>query len=412
MGIDFKTKFDELYGGAEDIMASAPTLRDVTPGLIDGSSRFASKELNPRRSAVSARHFRNPRVRSREGAFERGGPVGSAAPRGFGFVQPSAPSGGGAVPVDSGGYAGTSGVGLSEGGDVGVPGGALGTEIGDAMAGAMGISGLESGLATAAGGLAMGASLGQIGSAALGSAVTGALNPISLALSLAPIAAQGISAHSAAQNIEGLTEAQQSQAAIEGFKTSPKNPLSAAWSMITGGPMSAGSIAADLGSVAAAVEAAPGEEAGTQTGITFGLSANEPTMSARQSQIQNIMRAKAPAAQGPVGTRSAPSLANPNAMIGTSPVSMVNMTLSEIEAAQAAAGVDAEGVSIGSGSSEGEGEGAEGLEAAQATPDQGPGGGASGMGGGSIGGAVGMGAPTGEIGEEGVVGAGAGPGVK
>jgi hypothetical protein len=74
---------------------------------------------------------------------------------------------------DTGGMPGDSAVG-GVGGDVGVPGGALGTDIGDAMAGAVGISGLESGLATAAGGLAMGASLGQIGSAALGSAVTGA----------------------------------------------------------------------------------------------------------------------------------------------------------------------------------------------------------------------------------------------
>ena len=81
MAIDFKSKFDELFGGEEGIV-TAPTLRDVAPGLVEGSgAKFQSKELNPRRTAVSARGFRNPRVRSREGAFEGVGPEQTSVPR-------------------------------------------------------------------------------------------------------------------------------------------------------------------------------------------------------------------------------------------------------------------------------------------------------------------------------------------
>jgi hypothetical protein len=169
MSVDFKKQFDEIFGAEEQVF-NDPTLRDVAPGLVGrGDARFASKELNPRRQAVSARHFRNPRVRSKEGAFERGGAVAQGSPAGFGAVPSMTNFERGAIARETGGMPGVSG----DIGDSSTPGGALGETIGNSLASSMAIKGLMAAAPVAAGGLAMGAPAGAVGSAALGSGVTG-----------------------------------------------------------------------------------------------------------------------------------------------------------------------------------------------------------------------------------------------
>ena len=239
MPMDFKSKFDELFG-QEEATSSAPTLRDVTPGLVDsGRSGYSSKELNPRRTAVSARSFRNPRVRSKEGAFDRQGAVESQAPT---FSQPNqyvAPlaedrsaevytQGGGPGP---GGGLGASGIGasgsaLGGGGDNGLgTGGALGEAMGNEAALSMGTTGLMSALGTVGLGAAVGAPIGAIGSAALGSGVTGALGmtgPMGLAglaNSIGGTIASGIMGSNAAEDV-GLSPTGKGAAAAQGSLSS------------------------------------------------------------------------------------------------------------------------------------------------------------------------------------------------
>jgi hypothetical protein len=281
MAIDFKSRFDELFG-QEEVRASAPTLRDVAPGLVDrGGSGFASKELNPRRTAVSARHFRNPRVRSKESAFGRPGAVEENEPIGFGssFIE-----GGQTIsPLNTqsvlqGGGPGVQGVGA----DVGPSGDPIGTTVGNAMAQSVGLSGLQSGLGTAALGLATGAPLGAIGTATLGSAVTGALNPLGLLASLAPIAAQGISAHGAAEaaaqstpGLQGMSQAEAQAAGQQAFAQSPHGLFSAIANVFSSSPsLTAAGEFSDLTGIgdeaAATAQATPGGVTTPSPGQNFG----------------------------------------------------------------------------------------------------------------------------------------------
>jgi len=63
--LDFQSRYNELFGAEENIFSSSPTLRDVVPGLVPGtSSRYQSKELNQRRQAVQSRKSRTGTIRS------------------------------------------------------------------------------------------------------------------------------------------------------------------------------------------------------------------------------------------------------------------------------------------------------------------------------------------------------------
>ena len=225
MGIDFRSKFDELFG-EEEAQMSAPTLRDVAPSLVDrGGSRFSSKELNPRRTAVSARNFRNPRVRSKEGAFERGGAVAQGGSFGpvsndnNNFYQGAVAREMNEVGLGPGGGIGGTGVegGNAFGGNIG---GELGTAMGNAAATSMGISGLGSAALGAAGALGLGASLGQAASFGLGQGVmgalgmTGPLGALGMANSIGGSVAAGVVGSNAASSL-GMSPT--GPAAVAGF---------------------------------------------------------------------------------------------------------------------------------------------------------------------------------------------------
>jgi hypothetical protein len=254
MAIDFKSKFDQLYGGAEEIVASAPELQDVAPTLVEGGeSGYSSKELNQRRTAVSARHFRNPRVRSQEGAFTRTGPKQFGVPADGEWEptpDPSAGHGFGSaksILAKMGGGPGGSVTGTSSGdvGPEGVPGGMLGTSIGNAMAQSLGISAAK-GAAPALGmGLASGVTGSSLASGVMGAAVSSALGPLGALAAIAPAAIQGQLAYSSVQN-KGLAPFQEQALATQAFQQAPKNPLTMAWNVMTGQDVSAGTIGADL----------------------------------------------------------------------------------------------------------------------------------------------------------------------
>lgn len=75
------TKFERLFSDEAPDFTTTPFLSDVVPGLIETDAKFASKELNPRRYAVSGRSLRSPNVRSinpedyLEFDYENNGPI-------------------------------------------------------------------------------------------------------------------------------------------------------------------------------------------------------------------------------------------------------------------------------------------------------------------------------------------------
>jgi hypothetical protein len=195
MGIDFNKHFNELFGGDdEEAFASSPSLGDVAPDLVDSSgSSFSSKELNPRRHAVSARNFRNPRVRSAENAFKRQGAVEQVPSSGR---RSSIPSGQSQPPPYGLGSPDVN-VGDSDSGDD-----AIGETIGNSLAGMIG-GGLAStaALGTATG-LALGAPLGMSANFGLESAMGSLVTPTGM-LGLANLVGGGIQSGNIANTVMG-----------------------------------------------------------------------------------------------------------------------------------------------------------------------------------------------------------------
>ena len=166
MPINFQDKFNELFGDDGGIQSS-PTLQDVVPGLVDtGGSRFASKELNTGRAAVSNRSFRSPRVRSAEDAFTRGATTspGRSSPSASNFNLDVS----GGFPAIS--YSGPSG---GEDSAAAAVGNRLGSTIFSGLAGSAAMGTL--------GGLAMGAPLGLSTQFGVGGAMSSLVSPMGLA---------------------------------------------------------------------------------------------------------------------------------------------------------------------------------------------------------------------------------------
>ena len=181
------TRFEELFGDESYNFSTTPTLQDVVPGLIPADSKFASKELNERRQAVTGRSFRSPVPRSmnprqmnlqqqqqqQEQYFEplRGEGRGPSGPG----LEGGGPGGGGAF-----GPEGASGKYLIEQqGKTGRLGeGTLGNEVGDSLAGSLGKIGTTGAATATLGALGLGAPTGMIPGIAVGSFVSSALNPI------------------------------------------------------------------------------------------------------------------------------------------------------------------------------------------------------------------------------------------
>ena len=183
------TRFEELFGDESFNFSTTPELVDVSPGLISTDSKYASKELNQRRQAVTGRSFRSPVPRSmnprqtiapQQSESEpepewipsnRKGPTDPG-------LEGGGPGGGGAF-----GPEGASGQYLIEQqGDTGRLGaGTLGNETGDSLASSLGTMGVMGATTATLGALSMGAPSSMIPGIATGSFVSSALNPIALA---------------------------------------------------------------------------------------------------------------------------------------------------------------------------------------------------------------------------------------
>ena len=181
------TRFEELFGDESYNFSTTPTLQDVVPGLVTSDSKYASKELNQRRQAVTGRSFRSPVPRSmnpRETIR-----VEQQQPEEQQYIIPpshhSTPSSPG---LDGGGPGGGGAFGpegasgqylIAQQGDTGRLGaGTLGNEIGDSLASSLGTMGVMGATTATLGALSMGAPSNMIPDIATGSFVSSALNPI------------------------------------------------------------------------------------------------------------------------------------------------------------------------------------------------------------------------------------------
>ena len=223
------TRFEELFGDESFNFSTTPELVDVSPGLISTDSKYASKELNQRRQAVTGRSFRSPVPRSmnprqtiapQQSESEpepewipsnRKGPTDPG-------LEGGGPGGGGAF-----GPEGASGQYLIEQqGDTGRLGaGTLGNEIGDSLVSSLGTMGVMGATTATLGALSMGAPSSMIPGIATGSFVSSALNPIALANIVGGGLYAGQTGYNAGQEISaqgyGLTDQGIQNASIAAF---------------------------------------------------------------------------------------------------------------------------------------------------------------------------------------------------
>lgn len=182
------TRFEELFGDESYNFSTTPELIDVSPGLIVADSKYASKELNQRRQAVTGRSFRSPVPRSMN-------PRETIKPQQQEpeYVEPSTPDrmqpypgireeGGG--PGDGGAFGSLGASGnylIQQQGESGRLGeGTLGNEIGDNLAMSLGTMGQLGTVTATAGALGMGAPTSMLPGIATGSFISSALNPIAV----------------------------------------------------------------------------------------------------------------------------------------------------------------------------------------------------------------------------------------
>ena len=238
MGIDFRSKFDELFG-SDEVQMSSPTLSDVSPGLVQGTgARFASKELNRKRSAVSGRSFRSAVTRSQNSEIAENSPMSDSfynaaplisantignvlSPSNQAIMQAGGGGPGGPGGSSIGGFQGSEGIGGADSGN-----GALGTAMGNQAALSMGISGLGAAALGTAGALGMGAGIGQAAGFGLNSGIQGAMGISSGPLGIASLAnsiggtiASGVIGSDAAQSL-GMDPTGTGAAAAQGAVSS------------------------------------------------------------------------------------------------------------------------------------------------------------------------------------------------
>ena len=226
------TRFEELFGDESFNFSTTPELIDVSPGLVTADSKYASKELNQRRQAVTGRSFRSPVPRSMN-PRKTAKPQQQQEPTQE-YVEPPAPGrmqpnpgikedGGG--PGDGGAFGSLGASGdylIQQQGETGRLGeGTLGNEIGDSLAlslGTMGLLGAATATATA---LGMGAPTSMIPGIATGSFISSALNPIAVANVVGGGLIAGQTGYNAGQEISaqgyGLTDQGIQNASIAGF---------------------------------------------------------------------------------------------------------------------------------------------------------------------------------------------------
>jgi hypothetical protein len=186
---------DEI--GQEGIVG--PALGDVAPSLVSGgSARYSSKELNARRGAVSGRAYRSANIRSNltppqadttQPRYEYNPAERVSANR----ADPRA----GGMPGDGVSLIGNQAI-EEAGGDVGREADPLGYAVGDSIAGDLGVLGVGGMVGTAATGMGLGASTGDIAKAMPGGFTMGALgNVFGLANTLGGAVAAGQMGHNA-----------------------------------------------------------------------------------------------------------------------------------------------------------------------------------------------------------------------
>ena len=222
------TRFEELFGDESFNFSTTPELQDVVPGLIASDSKYASKELNQRRQAVTGRSFRSPVPRSMN-------PRQTIAPQQqepepeyptYDHVSPTpGDRNGGGGPGEGGAFGpeGASGNYLIEQqGDTGRLGaGTLGNAMGDSTALSLGTMGLTGAATATLAALGLGAPTSMLPNIAAGSFVSSALNPITLANIVGGGVIAGQTGYNAGQGIAaqgyGITDQGVQNASIAGF---------------------------------------------------------------------------------------------------------------------------------------------------------------------------------------------------
>ena len=184
------TRFEELFGDESYNFSTTPELQDVVPGLIETDSKYASKELNTRRKAVTGRSFRSPVPRSMN-PRQMSSPQQEEPEQQQQQQQYTAPTSNHPPPYgpsDRGGPGSFGPEGASSNyliemqGETGRLGeGTLGNEIGDSLASSLGTLGLTGAATAALAAIGMGAPMSMMPNILGGSFVSSALNPIALA---------------------------------------------------------------------------------------------------------------------------------------------------------------------------------------------------------------------------------------
>ena len=188
--MEFNKRFHEYFG--DDVTPSrSPALTNMAPSLTaSGGAAYEGKELNPRRSAVSGRSHRSPRIRSAGGPTVYPAEEKVQSPWGthLGYKGPEWVDGNRGF-LDGGGPGigpGESAVGGFSGNTadvMGVPGAStsLGTAMGDQAASVIGQGMIPGALGTLGLGIALGAPADVIGPAMIGGSILGITSPIGLA---------------------------------------------------------------------------------------------------------------------------------------------------------------------------------------------------------------------------------------
>ena len=181
------TRFEELFGDESYNFSTTPELQDVVPGLIETDSKYASKELNARRQAVTGRSFRSPVPRSMN-PRQMSSPQQEEPEEEQQYTVPTSNRPPPYGPSDRGGPGSFGPEGASSNyliemqGETGRLGeGTLGNEIGDSLISSLGTLGLAGVVPTALTALSMGAPMSMMPNILGSSFISSALNPIALA---------------------------------------------------------------------------------------------------------------------------------------------------------------------------------------------------------------------------------------
>jgi hypothetical protein len=209
------TRFEELFGDESSNFATTPTLYEVVPEFIEADSKYASKELNRRRKAVTGRSFRSPNPRSYDPRKPE--PQQTQQAPNTDTIERFNPI---ASPPDHGGGPGANYSGIEGDTDGLSP---ASTAAGDAIASQLGTYGAASAVTTGIAGLGLGFGVSDVAPAMLESFVTTALNPVTVANTVGGGITSGIIGHGLGE--EAAIGGSQNPIGVEAAVNAAQSPL-------------------------------------------------------------------------------------------------------------------------------------------------------------------------------------------